>query len=145
MSFECATPRVSAVSDQRDVDLVEKTLRSALENPAFRFWPVLKNARDASRRHIAAGGRIPNPNRDRQQGPCELQPDSNRSSRTDSDCSTTFILSRPGGISIALSRISTQAGAAIDTFYVVDRANHSKVTDPQRIAAMQKSVAIDVF
>jgi [protein-PII] uridylyltransferase len=42
------------------------------------------------------------------------------------------------GVSIALSRISTQDGAAIDTFYVVDRSNRSKITDSNRIAALQE-------
>src|SRR5205823_10266782 len=36
-------------------------------------------------------------------------------------------------VSIALSRISTEKGAAIDTFYVADRATHAKITDSSRI------------
>ncbi len=46
------------------------------------------------------------------------------------------------GISIALSRISTQNGAAIDTFYVADRSTRSKITDSQRIAALQKHLQL---
>jgi [protein-PII] uridylyltransferase len=42
------------------------------------------------------------------------------------------------GISIALSRISTQAGAAIDTFYVVDRGTRLKITDSHRVTELQK-------
>jgi [protein-PII] uridylyltransferase len=39
-------------------------------------------------------------------------------------------------VSIALSRISTEKGAAIDTFYVADRGTHGKITDSSRIAGL---------
>jgi [protein-PII] uridylyltransferase len=39
-------------------------------------------------------------------------------------------------VSIALSRISTEKGAAIDTFYVADRQTRAKITDSARIAAL---------
>jgi [protein-PII] uridylyltransferase len=39
-------------------------------------------------------------------------------------------------VSIALSRISTEKGAAIDTFYVADRGTRGKMTDSARIAAL---------
>jgi [protein-PII] uridylyltransferase len=39
-------------------------------------------------------------------------------------------------VSIALSRISTEKGAAIDTFYVADQNSHAKITDSTRIAAL---------
>ena len=42
------------------------------------------------------------------------------------------------GISIALSRVSTEKGAAIDTFYVVDTKTRGKIVEPERIAALQK-------
>ena len=42
------------------------------------------------------------------------------------------------GVLIALSRINTQSGAAIDTFYVVDHSSHGKITESHRIAALQK-------
>ena len=41
-------------------------------------------------------------------------------------------------VSIALSRINTQDGAAIDTLYVVDRSAHAKITDSHRITAIQQ-------
>ena len=44
------------------------------------------------------------------------------------------------GVSIALSRISTQNGAATDTFYVTDSAKGTKITDSQRIAGLQKKL-----
>jgi hypothetical protein len=39
---------------------------------------------------------------------------------------------------VPLSRINTQAGAAIDTLYVVDRSTRAKITDPHRIRAIQQ-------
>ena len=42
------------------------------------------------------------------------------------------------GVSIFLSRISTQKGAAIDTFYIADSTTRTKITDSSRIAALQR-------
>jgi len=39
---------------------------------------------------------------------------------------------------VPLYRINTQAGAAIDTLYVVDGSSHSKITDSQRIRIVQQ-------
>jgi len=39
---------------------------------------------------------------------------------------------------IPLSRINTQAGAAIDTLYGLDGSTHAKITDPNRIQLIQK-------
>src|SRR5438876_8130712 len=41
-------------------------------------------------------------------------------------------------ILIPLSRINTQAGAAIDTLYVVDGSTHAKITDSNRIQMIQQ-------
>ena len=46
------------------------------------------------------------------------------------------------GLFIALSRISTQNGAAVDTFYVTDSATRTKITDSQRISGLQKSLQV---
>ncbi len=45
---------------------------------------------------------------------------------------------REAEVSIALSRISTENGAAIDTFYVVDGLTRGKITDHTRMADLQK-------
>jgi [protein-PII] uridylyltransferase len=39
---------------------------------------------------------------------------------------------------IPLSRINTQAGAAIDALYVVDGSNHAKIIDAHRIRTIQQ-------
>jgi [protein-PII] uridylyltransferase len=42
------------------------------------------------------------------------------------------------GVNIGLSRISTQKGAAIDTFYINDATTGGKITDSNRIAGVQR-------
>jgi hypothetical protein len=39
---------------------------------------------------------------------------------------------------VPLSRINTQAGAAIDTLYAVDASSYAKITDSQRIRSVQQ-------
>ena len=43
------------------------------------------------------------------------------------------------GVEIALSRIATEKGAAIDTFYLTDDLGH-KLRDPLRVAEIQKAL-----
>jgi UTP:GlnB (protein PII) uridylyltransferase len=43
-------------------------------------------------------------------------------------------------VAIALSRISTQNGAAVDVFYVTDNTTRGKITDSSRIAALQSKL-----
>ena len=45
---------------------------------------------------------------------------------------------RREGIKIALSRISTEKGAAIDTFYVVDSNTRNKITDSQQLELLHR-------
>ena len=44
---------------------------------------------------------------------------------------------------IALSRISTDKGAAIDTFYVTDASTRGKITDTKRIDQLQQRTCTD--
>jgi [protein-PII] uridylyltransferase len=44
------------------------------------------------------------------------------------------------GVYIAISRISTEKGAAIDTFYVADATTRGKITDSNRISSLQKKL-----
>ena len=127
-----------AVTDKRDLDLVEKTLRSALENEQFDFGPLLEKARHQSRRRPAH--EIEFPTRiaiDNRAHSTYTLIQIEAADRLGLLYDILSCLDREG-VSIALSRISTQAGAAIDTFYVVDRATHSKITDSHRIDTLQK-------
>ncbi len=44
------------------------------------------------------------------------------------------------GFYIALSRISTEKGVAIDTFYLADALTRSKITDPERVTSIQNEL-----
>jgi [protein-PII] uridylyltransferase len=140
--FRVCDTKGRAVADSDDIDLVEKTLRSALEAEQFDFGPLLEKARHTSRRRLPA----------EEQFPTRISVDNKAHAHY-----TLIQIETPDrlgllydllsclhreGVSIALSRISTQAGAAIDTFYVVDGGTRSKITDSVRIAELQKQLQI---
>lgn len=129
-----------AATDARDHELVEMTLRHALTNDEFDFRPLLERARRKIPRR--AGRDIEFPTR----------------SSIDNKAHRTYTLleietrDRVGllydllsalaqqSISLVLSRIITEKGAATDTFYVVDRNTRGKLTDNTRIAALQSAL-----
>ena len=136
--FRVCDTKGHAVTDSHDIDLVEKTLRHALEAEQFDFGPLLEKARHTSRRRLSA----------EQQFPTRISIDNKAHAHY-----TLIQIETPDrlgllydllsclhreGVSIALSRISTQAGAAIDTFYVGDASTRSKITDSSRIGELQK-------
>ena len=139
-SFECAIRKFAPVSDPRDLELVEQTLRSALwkARPSISTRYSTKRGRKSGSRPSAGDriSRLASPWITRR---IRLTHSSRLKRRIALACSTTFLscLDREG-VSIALSRISTQAGAAIDTFYVAIVRTHTKITDSSRIAALQK-------
>jgi [protein-PII] uridylyltransferase len=48
-------------------------------------------------------------------------------------------------VSIGLSRINTQDGAAIDTLYVVDRSTDAKITDLNRIRTIHERLTSTIL
>jgi [protein-PII] uridylyltransferase len=138
--FRVCDTKARAVTDPAQFETVEQTLRSALEAENFDFLPLIEQAMRQSRRHLAP--MIEFPTRivvDNKTHPTytliEIQAPDRLGLLYD-------ILSRLDreNVLIALSRINTQDGAAIDTFYVMDRSSHSKITDSQRIAAIQRQL-----
>jgi [protein-PII] uridylyltransferase len=126
------------VTDKRDFKLVEETLKQALQNRHFDFAPLL----DKARRQI------------RGSAPQELEFPTHIS--IDNKAHPTYTLiqiqtaDRVGllydlleclgrnGVAMALSRISTQNGAAVDTFYVTDYVSRTKISESSRIKALQE-------
>ena len=138
--FRVCDLRARAVTDENDFALVEATLRQALVDPAFDFRPLLQQARlrigNQKRASIAFPTSITTDNR--------AHPNYTLIHiQTPDRIGLLYDLMSALAdeqISIALSRISTEKGAAIDTFYVVDRRSRGKLQESARIDALQSSL-----
>jgi [protein-PII] uridylyltransferase len=134
--FRVCDHRFRAVTDTRDQKLVESTLRSALADPHFDFAPLLERAR----RQIAGHNRhgLDFPTRVTVENKTHPAYTLVQIQTQDRLGLLYELLSAFGqeNVSIALSRISTEKGAAIDTFYVADQNSRTKITDSTRIAAL---------
>jgi [protein-PII] uridylyltransferase len=115
---------------------VETTLRSALTDEHFDFGPLLERARRRIARHSRHG--LDFPTRVTVENKTHPAYTLVQIQTPDRLGLLYDVLSAFGkeNVSIALSRISTEKGAAIDTFYVADRATRNKITDSGRIAAL---------
>jgi [protein-PII] uridylyltransferase len=111
-------------------------LRSALADPDFDFAPLLERAR----RQIAGHNRhgLDFPTRVTVENKTHPAYSLIQIQTPDRLGLLYELLSAFGqeNVSIALSRISTEKGAAIDTFYVADQDSRAKITDSTRIAAL---------
>jgi len=134
--FRVCDPRFRAVMDKQDQALVESTLRSALTDPDFDFAPLLERARRRIARHSRHG--LDFPTRVTVENKTHPAYTLVQIQTPDRLGLLYELLSAFGeeNVSIALSRISTEKGAAIDTFYVADRNTRGKITDSSRIAAL---------
>ena len=134
-----------AVTDVRDRAMVENTLRRALEVEIFEFAPLLEQARAKiqyrrlQELEFPAGITI-----DNKAHPAYTLVQIEAPDRVGLlyDLLTALGLE---GANIVLSRISTQKGAAIDTFYITDRVTRAKITDSQRIAALQRRLRSSIL
>ncbi len=134
--FRVCDTRFRAVTDARDQALVESTLRSALTDAEFDFAPLLDRAR----------GSVPRLSRHGLDFPTRVTVENKAHPiytlvqvQTPDRLGLLYdVLTAFGqeNVSIALSRISTEKGAAIDTFYVADHNTRGKITDSARIAAL---------
>ncbi len=134
--FRVCDLRFRAVTDDRDQKLVESTLRSALADPDFDFAPLLERAR----RQIAGHNRhgLDFPTRvtvENKTHPAYTLVQIQTQDRLGLLYDLLSVFGQEN-VSIALSRISTEKGAAIDTFYVADQNSRTKITDSTRIAAL---------
>jgi len=135
--FRVCDTRAQPVSNQRDFELVAQTLRRALEDESFDFLPSIEKAKRASRR-VAVG--IEFPTRiaiDNKTHPTYTLVEFQAPDRIGLLYDVLSCLDREN-VLVPLFRINTQAGAAIDTLYVVDGSSHAKITDSQRIRIIQQ-------
>jgi [protein-PII] uridylyltransferase len=134
--FRVCDPRFRAVTNAQDQALVESTLRSALADSEFDFAPLLERARSGIARQRRHG--LDFPTRVSVENKTHPAFTLVQIQTPDRLGLLYELLSAFGeeNVSIALSRISTEKGAAIDTFYVADRNTRAKITDSARIAAI---------
>jgi [protein-PII] uridylyltransferase len=135
--FRVCDTKARPVNNPRDFELVEKTLQRALEDESFDFLPLIEKAKRQSR---AAVPGIEFPTRisiDNKTHPTYTLIEIQAPDRIGLLYDVLSCLDREN-ILIPLSRINTQAGAAIDTLYGLDGSTHAKITDPNRIQLIQK-------
>ena len=135
--FRVCDTNARPVTNPRDFELVEQTLRRALEDETFDFLPGIEKAKRQTRR-LAPG--IEFPTRiaiDNKTHPTYTLVEIQAPDRIGLLYDVLSCLDREN-ILIPLSRINTQAGAAIDTLYVVDGSAHGKITDSHRIRTIQQ-------
>ncbi|HEU5246094.1 MAG TPA: hypothetical protein VFU09_03290, partial [Candidatus Udaeobacter sp.] len=135
--FRVCDTKARPVSHQRDFALVEQTLHRALEDESFDFLPLIERAKRQSQR-LTTG--IEFPTRiaiDNKTHPVYALIEIQAPDRLGLLYDVLTCLDREN-LLIPLSRINTQAGAAIDTLYVVDRSTRAKISDPHRIRAIQQ-------
>ena len=135
--FRVCDTNARPVTHQRDFTLVEQTLRRALEDESFDFLPLIEKAKRQSY-HLTTG--IEFPTRiaiDNKTHPVYALIEIQAPDRIGLLYDVLTCLDREN-LLVPLSRINTQAGAAIDTLYAVDRSTRAKITDPHRIRAIQQ-------
>jgi [protein-PII] uridylyltransferase len=138
--FRVSDLRGRAVITEDDMAAVESTLRKALEPEALDLETPLEQARKNSGRRATA----------------ELEFRSQISIDNQADPHFTLVeIQTPdrigllhdllrcfsrNEIDIALARISTEGGAAIDTFYVTERRTRAKIAGVPRMAALESAL-----
>ena len=135
--FRVCDTKGRPVTHQRDFSLVEQTLRRALEDENFHFLPLIERAR---RQGLGLATGIEFPTRiaiDNKTHPVYALIEIQAPDRLGLLYDVLTCLDREN-VLVPLSRVNTQAGAAIDTLYVVDRSTRGKITDIHRIRAIQQ-------
>ncbi len=137
--FRVRNEKLGPVTNPGEIALVESTLCTALQDEHYDFAPLLAKVRGP--------GAKPAPEMD---FPTRISVE-NKSHPT----STLIQVETPdrlgllydlvaclgkNNVYITLSRISTEKGAAIDTFYVTDATNRGKITDAGRVAQLQQEL-----
>ena len=135
--FRVCDTKAGPASNPRELELVEQTLRRALEDERFDFVSLIEKAKRSSRR-VAVGIEFPiRIGIDNKTHPTYTLVEFQAPDRIGLLYDVLSCLDREN-VLVPLSRVNTQAGAAIDTLYVVDGSTHAKITDSQRIRTIQQ-------
>lgn len=142
--------RRRAVMDPRDFALVEKTLAAALSEEEFDFAPLLQKARRRAKGSLCSGATTSR----RPQAPEVIFP--TRIVTRDAPARRYTLLEvqtadRLGllhdllaalnrlDVRVALSRVATEKGGAIDSFYLTDLEGR-RIADPEELARLRDAV-----
>jgi [protein-PII] uridylyltransferase len=137
--FRVCDTKFQAVTDQRDVTTVEKMLKQALSQEDFNFHPLLQKAKKRPGFHLSQ--ELDFPTRisiDNGVHPVYTVVDI----QTPDRLGLLYYLLRAFAethVDIVLSRITTEKGAAIDSFYVTDEEGR-KIREPERIVEIQRAL-----
>jgi len=135
--FRVCTPEFRAVTDEKEIAQVERVLNEALRQESFDFGPLLNKTKrrrtldmeiDVSTRIVIDNNVHP------VYSLVEIQ--------TPDRIGLLYHLLRgfaSTGVNISLSRITTEKGAAIDSFYVTN-AEGKKIRDPAEIEKLHKAL-----
>jgi [protein-PII] uridylyltransferase len=143
--FRVCNTKGGAVTDPRAFKLVEQTLNNALEDENFNFLPLIEKAKRQTRQRTVPG--IEFPTRiamDNETHPSYTLIEIQAPDRLGLLYDILTCLDREG-ILIALSRINTRDGAAIDTLYVIDRSTNAKITDQHRIKTIHEHLTSTIL
>jgi [protein-PII] uridylyltransferase len=139
--FRVCNWKFEAVTDEKDMALVEKRLRQSIEEEHYDFAPTLAKAMKKSGFHLSQ--ELDFPTRiiiDNDAHPVYTLVDIQSPDRL----GLLYSLLRAfadTGVQIALSRISTENGAAIDGFYITD-SEGKKLRNAETVARLQKALQI---
>ena len=134
-----------AVTDDEARTEVERTLSNSLGGETFDFVPLIEEARRRNEHRLSQG--IDFPTRisiDNKVHPGYTLIQIETSDRLGLLYDLLSCLDQEG-VYIAFSRISTEKGAAIDTFYVADASNRGKITDSSRLKELQEKLQQAAF
>ena len=137
--FRVCDTKFQAVTDQRDITAVEKMLKQALAQEDFDFRPLLQKAKKRAGFHLSQ--ELDFPTRisiDNGAHPVYTLVDI----QTPDRLGLLYYLLRAFSdtrVKILLSRITTEKGAAIDSFYVTDEDGR-KIREPARITEVQRAL-----
>ena len=142
--FRVCDTKAGAVTDPRAFDLVEQTLR-ARSKMKLRFRSVDRKGEASEPPPRAPGIEFPTRiSMDNETHPAYTLIEIQAPDRIGLLYDILTCLDRES-VSIALSRINTQDGAAIDTLYVVDRSTGAKITDLNRIRTIHECLTSTIL
>jgi [protein-PII] uridylyltransferase len=138
--FRVCTPNLEAITDAKEMALVEKRLAQALEMEEYDFKPYLERAFRRRSGTLAQGLDFPTRiSIENTTHPTYTLIDLQTPDRLGLLYDLLQALGR-AGVQIALSRIATEKGAAIDTFYVTDAEGH-KIKSSAAMSRLQAALS----